>query len=190
MNAQAVEVERRYERAIMSSFHALFSAGGLVGAALAGAALAAGAGDASHVVGAAVLSTAALAAALSGLIPTAASLEHPGPVLARPTGPLARLGALAFCGLLVEGAMEIGAPSTARRPRQRAAVAAFGFAAFSLTMAAGRATGDILVARFGPERSCERLPLSRRPGWPRHSSSRTPWRASSAAGSSGSGSRT
>ena len=35
MNAQAVVVEQRYQRAIMSSFHGLFSLGGLVGAALA-----------------------------------------------------------------------------------------------------------------------------------------------------------
>lgn len=38
MNAQAVEVEQRYARPIMSSFHALFSLGGLVGAALGGVA--------------------------------------------------------------------------------------------------------------------------------------------------------
>src|SRR6266571_2586118 len=34
MNAQAVEVERGYGRAIMSSFHALWRVGGLAGAAL------------------------------------------------------------------------------------------------------------------------------------------------------------
>ena len=52
MNAQAVVVERRHGRAIMSSFHGLFSLGGLVGAALAGVAMAAGdAGDVPHVVG-------------------------------------------------------------------------------------------------------------------------------------------
>src|SRR3989442_127978 len=33
MNAQAVTVEKRYDRPIMSSFHPLFSLGGLVGAA-------------------------------------------------------------------------------------------------------------------------------------------------------------
>ena len=43
MNSQAVEVERRHARPIMSSFHALFSAGGLAGAMLAGAVMAAGA---------------------------------------------------------------------------------------------------------------------------------------------------
>src|SRR5206468_10834626 len=35
MNAQAVDVERRHGCAIMSSFHALFSLGGLAGAAVA-----------------------------------------------------------------------------------------------------------------------------------------------------------
>src|SRR5579884_1086605 len=34
MNAQAIGVEARYDRPIMSTFHALFSAGGLVGAAV------------------------------------------------------------------------------------------------------------------------------------------------------------
>jgi len=36
MNAQAVSVEKSYRRPIMSSFHALFSTGGLLGAALGG----------------------------------------------------------------------------------------------------------------------------------------------------------
>src|SRR2546422_1460499 len=39
MNAQAVAVELRYQRSIMSSFHALWSLGGVVGAALSGLAM-------------------------------------------------------------------------------------------------------------------------------------------------------
>jgi hypothetical protein len=39
MNAHAVLVEERYRRLIMSSFHGLFSLGGLFGAALAGGAM-------------------------------------------------------------------------------------------------------------------------------------------------------
>lgn len=50
MNAQAVEFERRYRRAIMSSFHGLFSLGGLAGATTAGAAMASGLGNITHVV--------------------------------------------------------------------------------------------------------------------------------------------
>jgi MFS family permease len=45
MNTQAARVERRYGRALMSSFHALFSMGGVAGASLAGAAMAVGVGD-------------------------------------------------------------------------------------------------------------------------------------------------
>jgi fucose permease len=42
MNAHAVLIEERYWRPIMSSFHGLFSLGGLVGAALAGGAMTVG----------------------------------------------------------------------------------------------------------------------------------------------------
>ncbi|MCX4097321.1 MFS transporter [Nocardia sp. alder85J] len=42
MNSQAVQVERRYGRPIMSAFHALFSCGGLVGSLAGSAALHAG----------------------------------------------------------------------------------------------------------------------------------------------------
>src|SRR6059036_3565861 len=44
MNAQAAEVEQRVGRPIMSSFHALFSLGGVAGALLAGGAMASGIG--------------------------------------------------------------------------------------------------------------------------------------------------
>ena len=42
MNAQASEVERRRRRPIMSSFHALFSLGGLTGSGVVAAAMAVG----------------------------------------------------------------------------------------------------------------------------------------------------
>ena len=68
-----------------------------------------------------------------------------------PRGRLAVLGGVALAAFLAEGAigdwsaiylrMELGtSPATA----------AYGFAAFSLTMALGRLTGDRLVARFSP----------------------------------------
>src|SRR6185295_7800865 len=50
MNAQAAELERRYARPIMSSFHGCFSLGGLAGAASAAAVLAAGVTTAEHTV--------------------------------------------------------------------------------------------------------------------------------------------
>jgi fucose permease len=152
MNAQAVVVEQRYRRAIMSSFHGLFSLGGLVGAALAGGTMALGAGDVTHVVGAAAVATLAVIAALPGLRPSVPSAGTPAPVFARPRGVLLTLGMLAFCGLVAEGAMgDWSAVYLHDVLGSTPALASAGFAATSLAMAAGRFGGDRLVVRFGAE---------------------------------------
>jgi MFS family permease len=69
MNAHAVLVEERYGRPIMSSFHGLFSLGGLVGAALAGGAMQVGLPPAPHLVIAAVMLGASALAAWPLLLP-------------------------------------------------------------------------------------------------------------------------
>src|SRR5262245_44017738 len=51
MNAQGVAIENRYGRPIMSSFHGLFSLGGLVGAGIAGLSLTLGLSPTTHVFG-------------------------------------------------------------------------------------------------------------------------------------------
>jgi fucose permease len=150
MNAQAVVVEADYRRAIMSSFHGLFSLGGLAGAALAGGAMAAGMGDVAHVAVTALACLAAVLACLPFLVPSPAAAHPPGPVFVRPRGALLALGALAFCGLIAEGAMgDWSAVYLHDVLGSSPALASAGFAACSLAMAAGRFTGDRLVARFG-----------------------------------------
>ncbi len=150
MNAHAVLVEARYGRPIMSSFHGMFSLGGLVGAALAGGAMQAGLPPTAHLdLAAAVLGMAVLAA-WPALLPTAPSVSD-GPLFALPRGRLLGLGALALIGLMAEGAMGDWSAVYLRMDLgATAGTAAFGFAAFSLAMALGRLTGDRLVARFGP----------------------------------------
>lgn len=153
MNAQAATVERGYGRPIMASFHALFSLGGLVGAAAGGLAASRGVGAAPHL--ATVAATVALAAwwVAPRLLPAAADATPGGPSFARPTRALLALGVVAFCVLFGEGAM---ADWSAVYLRDVAGagpgLAAAGFAAFSLTMAAGRAVGDGLTLRVGPAR--------------------------------------
>lgn len=63
MNAQAVEVERHYQRSIMSSFHGLFSLGGLIGAGVAGLAMSFSVGDVQHVATITILSVLAVLSA-------------------------------------------------------------------------------------------------------------------------------
>lgn len=150
MNAQAVLVEERYGRPIMSSFHGVFSVGGLLGAASAGLVIGAGVAPVPHLLGVGlVLATLALAASRR-LVPATGEPRGDGPVFALPTGPLLGLAAIGFCALLAEGAVaDWSAVYLQRELRTTAAVAAAGYTAFSLTMAAGRFAGDGLTARFG-----------------------------------------
>jgi fucose permease len=75
------------------------------------------------------------------------------PAFARPTRALLGFGALAFCGLLAEGAMgDWSAVYLHDTLGSSPAVAAAGFGAFSLAMAIGRFAGDRVVVRHGPAR--------------------------------------
>jgi MFS family permease len=149
MNAHAVLVEERYRRPIMSSFHGLFSLGGLCGAALAGGAMTVGLPPAPHLATSAAVLGAAVLAAWPALLPTAPAPAG-GPLFVVPRGRLAALGAVALVAFMAEGAMGDWSAIYLRMDLGAApATAARGFAAFSLTMAIGRLSGDRLVARFG-----------------------------------------
>jgi MFS family permease len=153
MNAHGVAVEKRYDRAILASFHAAFSIGGLAGGVIGALAAAA---DVDVRVQLAVV--AAISAAI-GLTWSrrflAADEDAVGlvePVFVRPPRRLLALGALAFACLLIEGASaDWSAVYLRDNLGTTAAVAAIGFTAFSVTMTLGRVFGDRLVDRFGPE---------------------------------------
>jgi len=148
MNTQAVAIEEGYRRPILSSFHGLFSVGGVAGASLASGAMALGIRPVWHVLGVAAVAVAVVAGVAGDFM---SSKGRPDPVFVRPPAALVGLGLLTFCGLLTEGAMAdwsavylhdaLGAPP---------ATAATGFAAFSLAMAAGRFGGDALARWLGP----------------------------------------
>lgn len=150
MNTHAVAVEHRYRYSIMTSFHAAWSFGGLAAALITGLVIETPAAPEIRVLG---LTAPLLLASLLAAPGYLRDLDDRGrgtPGISRPRKALLGLGLLAFCALIGEGAMadwsavylssEIGAGS---------AVAASGFAAFSFTMAIGRASGDRLIRRFG-----------------------------------------
>lgn len=76
MNSQAVVIERLYRRPIMSSFHAYFSLGGLVGSAVVAAALFAGAQPWMTACAVAAISVVAVWVVAGALIP-----DRPGDVV-------------------------------------------------------------------------------------------------------------
>lgn len=153
MNAHAVVVEKAYRRPIMSSFHAAFSLGGLVGAASGGLLSVWGVGLVPHLSGVAVLSALAFAAASRLLLPASADRGEKGaePAFVRPNRALAGLGFIAFCVLLGEGAMaDWSAVYLGGTLGTGPGLAAAGYAVFSLTMALGRLCGDRLAKSFRP----------------------------------------
>lgn len=153
MNTQGIEVERRSGKALMSSFHAAFSIGGFVGAAL-------GAGMAALDLSPLLHFTIITAVFLALLFPSASALiveetrpraEKRPSVFQLPPRALWPLGAVAFCSTVGEGAMgDWSAVYLKDVVLTSASVAAFGYAAFSLTMTIGRLLGDGLATRFGP----------------------------------------
>jgi predicted MFS family arabinose efflux permease len=151
MNAQAVLVEERYGRPIMSSFHGVFSLGGLLGAASAGLVVGAGVAPVPHLLAVGLALALLVAASAWRLIPAASERRDDGPSFALPTGPLLGLGAIGFGALLAEGAIaDWGAVYLRDVAGAGAAVAATGYTAFSLTMMVGRFLGDALTERLGP----------------------------------------
>jgi predicted MFS family arabinose efflux permease len=153
LNTQAAEVERRMDRPIMAGLHALFSLGGLIGAGAGGLVADAGIGAGAH-LGVTGLAIAVLALATGPLLLDreleSASTRSARP---RPGRGLLLLGLIAFCVLFSEGAVADWSTIYLRDAAGAGpALAATGYAAFSLMMAAGRFAGDRLTVRLGPAR--------------------------------------
>jgi MFS family permease len=150
MNAQAVHVEELAGRPIMSSFHAMFSSGALVGSFIAGVIAGQGVSPEAHLLGTGLVLAVLVVIAQRWLIPTAGDASG-GPDFALPTGALLGLAVIAFCVLLTEGAVaDWGAVYLRDVLDASAAAGGWGYMAFSLTMAAGRFAGDALVQKLGP----------------------------------------
>jgi hypothetical protein len=152
MNAHGVAVENRLGRPVMSSLHALYSIGGLVGAGGTVGLLSLGVAPMVQITGAALAGLLVVVVAVARfLLPPAVDIARGGTKFALPHGSLLLLGLMGFGILMTEGAM---ADWTAVYLRNDlgldAALAGAGFAVFSLAMAAGRLTGDRLVAATGP----------------------------------------
>jgi MFS family permease len=151
VNDQAVAVERLYGRPIMSSFHALFSLGGMFGAAVGSLMASRQVAPLTHFGGVAVLVTLLTLAALRTLITSGPESTGKTSLFVVPTRALLGLAVIAFCVLLGEGAMaDWSAVYLAQTLPGNPQLPPLGYAAFSLAMALGRFNGDWLTARFGP----------------------------------------
>lgn len=154
MNNEAARVETAYGRPLMSSFHGLFSVGGLAGAGVA--ALLVGFADPASAWSAfGVLVLLAVAAFLvrAWYLPDM-SHRAGGVRFTLPSRSLLALGLLAFLAFGLEGAVADWSALFLEGEKQATpALAATGYAAFAGAMAIMRFLGDRLVARFGRART-------------------------------------
>ncbi len=151
-NAQAIEIERRYGRPIMTSFHAIFSVGGGVGALMGSAMAGLGIGVLTHFL---IVSAILIAITLPAIRHLLSNIEGEGktdgPAITLPLPALWPLGAVAFAAALAEGAMaDWSTVYMTSIVMAASGVAGLGYAAFSIMMTVGRASGDALTARIAP----------------------------------------
>lgn len=152
MNEQAVLVERQAGKPLMSSFHAGYSIGGFAGALLSAALIAIPFFTPfRHFLSNTILYIILAFITYPMLIPTASRDVEQQPVFQMPSRALWVLGAIALASALGEGtSADWSAVFLTQVLSANPSLAALGYAAFSLTMTAGRIIGDWLTAKLQP----------------------------------------
>ena len=152
MNAQAIAVQHVAGRPIMSGFHALFSVGGLLGAALIAGLLRAGLSLPMAAL------TIAIALVAIGLTQQFHFIHDrgdagTGTLTIVPKPRVLLLGGLCFISFLAEGAvLDWSAVFLRDVHHVDISIAGIGYIVFSVAMVVGRLTGDALTHRFGAAR--------------------------------------
>ncbi len=155
MNANAVAVEKHMRRAIMSSCHAFWSLGGLIGSSTGGF-LIEYIGVSAHAILVTLLAVLMIVVAWRVVLhdaPHPDEHKHGGSRL--PRSPLPWLiGIMALFCMIPEGAiLDWGALYLRNELAASVTLSGFAFAAFSLTMAVMRFAGDLIRDRFGAVRT-------------------------------------
>lgn len=150
MNTNAVMVEQRLGRAIMSSSHGFWSLGGFAGAALGGFFIRSH-GFMAHALLVTALSLAIIGAALAFLVADTRRATQERASAGWPKNPLIYLiGLVALFSMIPEGAtLDWAALHLQQALGADIATAGMAFAAFCATMALMRFLGDRLRNRFG-----------------------------------------
>ena len=151
MNAQAILVERNHQKPIMTSFHALFSIGMMLGAGSASLFTDLGFDLVSHffiVAGFSLLAAAWMSIHLVRDRPDPA--HHDGPLFRLPHRSMIALGIITFCCMIGEGSMSDWSVNYMENIANASiSLAPIGLSAFATAMTMGRIFGDSMRNRFG-----------------------------------------
>lgn len=154
VNTQAVAAEELYKRPILASFHGLWSLAGFTGAGIGTFMIANNIAPVYHFLLMLIVIAAGVGIAARYLKDD--KVASAGPAFVMPDKSLIKLGIIAFCSMICEGAMfdwsviyfkkVVLAPS---------ALVGIGFTAFMATMASGRFIADWFAHRFGLKRTLQ-----------------------------------
>jgi MFS family permease len=151
VNTQAVATEQLYEKPIMASFHGLWSLAGFTGAGIGTFMIAKGIDPFHHFALISIVIIISIVIAASSLKND--KTADSGPVFVLPDASLIKLGIIAFCSMICEGAMFDWSTIYFRdiiHPDK--ALIGAGYACFMGAMASGRFVADWFAGRFGLKR--------------------------------------
>lgn len=155
VNTQAVATEKLYSKPIMASFHGLWSLAGFTGAAIGTVMIGKGIDPSIHFGLIMLLVIIGISVSFRYLQDDAGSIQS-GPVFVMPDASLMKLGTVAFCSMICEGAMFDWSVIYFKKVihAENAWIAA-GYTAFMSTMAGGRFIADWFSGRFGLKRTLQ-----------------------------------
>lgn len=152
MNIQAVMVERRARRSLMSGFHGMFSIGGIIGAGGVSLLLAVFSEPLHAAILVAAIALVLLLLSGPGLLPYGSDSGQPSPLFVFPRGLIMFIGLLCMFVFLAEGAiLDWSAVYLIGSTGASVATAGLGYAVFSVAMTAGRMGGDYLRSRLNDQ---------------------------------------
>ncbi len=155
VNTQAVATEKLYSKPIMASFHGLWSLAGFAGAAIGTLMIGQGIDPSVH-FGLILLFVVIGVAVAARYLQDDTGTVQSGPVFVMPDPSLMKLGAIAFCSMICEGAMfDWSVIYFKKVVHAENAWMAAGYTAFMSTMAGGRFVADWFSGRFGLKRTLQ-----------------------------------
>ncbi|MCU7548919.1 MFS transporter [Chitinophagaceae bacterium LB-8] len=150
INTQAVGVEARYGRKIMASFHGLWSLAGFTAGGIGTLMIGKGIIPFHHFLVIMSIILFGIAASFQYLLPHEKGSTGTGRLLAMPDKTLFRLGIIAFCCMICEGAMfDWSGIYFQKVVRAEKEWIGLGYTAFMCTMAAGRFIADWVTHHIG-----------------------------------------
>lgn len=150
INTQAVGVEEKYGRNIMASFHGLWSLAGFTAAGIGAFMLARNILPFNHFLIITALILGGVAASFNFLLPDGQKQTTSSKIFVRPDKSLMKLGVIAFCCMICEGAMfDWSGIYFKKVVNADADWIGAGYTAFMCTMATGRFIADWVVERIG-----------------------------------------